>query len=240
LKKFTIFLICFTFLATPVFAAKVKAPFITRSEGDVTLKPDKGNIWEPVMVGRIVEGLDTIKTGQESRAELKAPSGTIRLYQNTVLNIPNIYEGKDGAMDINSPNVEEGTGIFKIKWRGRKNKFNVTTKHIVAVVKGTTYAVKRIDKESTVACIFGKVIVSAQNKNVTEEKISLGPGKMVIFTEGIGFGKILNFIPDISIWNLWKEELELELEVDPEGGQYFIGGDSGNRDDDCPDEDILW
>jgi hypothetical protein len=239
MKKFIIFLICITFLATPAFAAKIKAPFVTKSEGDVTLKPDKGNIWEPVMVGRVVEGLDTIKIGQESRAELNAPSGTIRLYQNTVLTIPNIYEGKDGAKDINSPNVDEGTGIFKIKWRGRKNKFNVTTKHIVAVVKGTTYAVKRNGKESTVACIFGKVVVEAQNKNVTERKVSLGPGKMVIFTEGKGFGKIIDFAPSIFTWTFWEDDFEFE--VDPqEEGQYSIGGSSGVGKSDCPDEDILW
>lgn len=238
MKKSTIFLVCIIFLAAPAFAAKIEAPFVTLSEGDVTLKPDTGNIWEPVMVGRVVEGLDIIKTGQESRAELKAPSGTIRLYQNTVLTIPDLYEGKDGAKDINSPNVNEGTGIFKIKWRGRKNKFNVTTKHIVAVVKGTTYAVKRIDKKSTVACIFGKVVVSAQNKNVTKRTISLGPGQMVIFTEGIGFGKVLNFLPDIFIWKLWEDDFELE--VDPAGGAYIIGGGGGGGDSDCPDEDILW
>ncbi len=237
MKKAHIFLICLTLIATPAIAAKVKNPFITISEGDVTLRPSFGNIWEPVAVGRILEGLDTLRTGQESRAELNAPSGAIRIYQNTVLTLPEVFQDKDGATDIRSPNVEEGTGLFKIRWRGRKNRFNVTTKHVVAVVKGTTFAVRRNGIESTVACIFGKVVVTAKDQSVTDRKIHLGPGMMVTFTEGVGFGPVLNFEPNMQIWGLWEDEFEFEV-TGEEG--YTIGGRFGGEGAECPDEDILW
>jgi hypothetical protein len=158
--------------------------------------------------------MDNVKTGQESRAELKSPSGVTRLYQNTIITIPEFYDTEKGDRDFRTLNVEGGTGLFKIKRRGKKNKFTVTTKHVSVLVKGTTFAVKRAGPQTTVACIAGKVLVEARDKGITDKVILLKPGHVVTFTEGTGFEEKEEHTPCTfqHTWNLWKRSTELKVE----------------------------
>ena len=214
MKKLLIISISLLFISTPSSAASKKDTFVSAAEGSVTLKLDKKTTWDPVEVGRLLLAMDNVKTGQESRAELKAPSGIMRLYQNTIITIPEFYDTEDGDSDFRSLNVEEGTGIFKIKRRGRKNRFTVTTKHVSVLVKGTTFAVKKAGSYTLVACISGKVAVEARGKSVTDKTFTLKPGQVVVFTEGGGYEVERNYTPCTfnSTWNLWKKSFELKAE----------------------------
>jgi hypothetical protein len=214
MKKLLIVSVSLLFLSTPSSAADKKNTVVSAAEGSVTLKPDQKTAWDPVDVGHLLVAMDNVKTGQESRAELKSPSGITRLYQNPIITIPELYDTEDGARDFRILNVEEGTGIFKIKRRGRKNRFTVTTKHVSVLVKGTTFAVKKVGSYTVVACIAGKVLVEARDKGVTDKVIMLNPGHVVVFSEGAGFEDKQEHTPCTFqyTWNFWKKKYELEVE----------------------------
>jgi hypothetical protein len=113
MKKLLIVSVSLLFLSTPSSAADKKNIFVSAAEGSVTLKPDKQTAWDPVEAGHLLVAMDNVKTGQESRAELKSPSGITRLYQNTIITIPEFYDTEDGARDFRILNVEEGTAFSR-------------------------------------------------------------------------------------------------------------------------------
>lgn len=222
-------------LAKLSYAAKIVQPFVNVAEGDVTVKPGSEDSWIAAEKGRVLYGMDTLRTGQASRAELVAPSGTIRLYQNTVMTVPEVYSGDEGIRDISTTNIENGTGTFRIKRRGKKNRFTVSTKHVFAVVKGTIFTVRCQGKESLVACLFGRVVVSPKDGPFKLKKIYLGPGEMVLFHEDRGFGEKIRFENSMYTWNRWNDHFALEdfTEREPRSEK--------ERDrEGCPPDDVLW
>ncbi len=146
-KRFKTFLILFL-LALPSLAhtASADPPEVVKAVNDVTVKAAKGEEWKTTEIGRLLYTEDQVKTGQESRAEVDTKPGTIRLYQNAILIIPELgmepVEKKQGSVLLT-----KGAGIFRLAPRKDKRKYTVTTNQVSMVVKGTVFSVILEGKE---------------------------------------------------------------------------------------------
>jgi len=127
-------------------AADGDLPEVVKAINDVTAKEARKEDWEAVGVGQLLNTEDQVKTGQESKAEIDTHPGIIRLYQNSLLTIPELGIGmrnKENAVDVR---LTRGAGIFRLSPR-KKKKFTVTTNQVIMGVKGTTFSVVLEGKE---------------------------------------------------------------------------------------------
>jgi hypothetical protein len=111
----------------------------------------------------------------------------MRLYQNSVLVVPEISTDEENTSDIRHVEVDTGSGIFNILKRGRKKGFTFGTKHIIGGVKGTIFSVKTMMNWTEVAVMRG-VVEIADRKN-PKNKIILRRGEKVTFWADLGFGE---------------------------------------------------
>ena len=207
-RIFTI--IAATFLLAPglalgmaSFEYPLVSPVISLVQGDVRVLSEGAAELEPAEVGRVLASGDTIKTGTASSAEISFASGKMRLYEHSVIIIPEIVDESD-KRDIHSVTLDEGTGIFKIKKRGAKKKFKVNTTNICAGVKGTLYAVKHEKpmKRSRVFVFSGSVEVTDEDITPdTATKLKRGQSIDVDGNEGFG---IKSYFKSTNPWNKRK------------------------------------
>ena len=135
-------------------------PVVTVVEGSVKVMGLKYSMWEPVTEGTLLLSGDTVKTGWNSRAEIRFLGGTVQLYENSVLIIPSIGV-QDRRKDIQEVVVEEGDVLFDINPIGVKRQFEFRTKNIQGGVKGTVFRVSYVHEGTTVNVYEGTVWVSA-------------------------------------------------------------------------------
>lgn len=185
------------------FDFPVVEPVVSFVEGDVTVRSAGGVSWEDVQAGRLLASGDTIKTGPKSKAEISCATGKMRLYENTVIIVPEIADEGE-KRDIRAVTVEDGTGLFKIKKRGVQNGFEVKTTNVIAGVKGTVFAVqhKKAGNFTRVAVFSGVVEVTDRDRTPGTSTL-LSRGQVVDITELLGFGSLGNFDP-YDAWYRWK------------------------------------
>ena len=186
------------------FDFPVVEPVVSFVEGDVTVKGAGGASWEGVKAGRLLASGDTVKTGPKSKAEISCATGKMRLYENTVIIVPEVVNEGD-KRDIRTVTVEDGTGLFKIKKRGVKNGFEVKTNNVIAGVKGTVFAVqhKKSGNYTRVAVYSGIVEVTDAGRT-PGTSTRLSRGQTVGITDLLGFLDFENFDP-YDVWNQWKD-----------------------------------
>jgi hypothetical protein len=185
------------------FDFPVVEPVVSFVEGDVTVKGAGGANWEGVQAGRLLASGDTVKTGPKSKAEISCATGKMRLYENTVIIVPEVVnEGE--KRDIRTVTVEDGTGLFRIKKRGVQNGFEVKTTNVIAGVKGTVFAVqhKKADDFTRVAVFAGVVEVTDMDRTPGTSTL-LSRGQVLDITELLGFGSFKDFDP-YDVWYRWK------------------------------------
>ena len=123
--------------------------------------------WIPAKVNQILEGSETIKTGNQSSAVLHHNGTDIRLYDNTVLML-----NKPGEKGENSVHLQSGFSWYQVK--KSKEGFSVTTPTAVASVRGTKFAVASDDR-GTISCVCeGKVASKSKISSSKEVKIKKG------------------------------------------------------------------
>ena len=209
------------------FDFPVVAPVVSFVQGDVTVKGDGAAEWVAAEVGRLLASGDTIKTGSSSRAEISCATGKMRLYENTVIIVPEVVDEGD-KKDIRQVDLDDGTGLFRIRKRGVENGFEVRTSNIIAGVKGTLFGVQHGKKErySKVAVYRGVVAVSDTERT---------PGTLTLLRRGdvlevikrSGFGEAEEFGPD-NVWWKWKRLDSLIL--NPPDPEKDGSDDSGHSD----------
>jgi hypothetical protein len=222
------------------FDYPVAAPVVSFVAGDVTVKGTDSAAWDKVEVGRLLVSGDTLKTGPASKAEISCATGKMRLYENTVIIVPEVVQGED-KKDIRAVTLEDGAGLFRIKKRGVKEGFEVKTSNIIAGVKGTLFGVltKREKKISRVAVYYGKVLVT-DLAGTPSTATMLGRGQKVEIIEGDGFGDPEDFTPG-DLWNYWKRTPDPDPDLlgvsgagySPSFGRPGDDGDDGDHDS-CP------
>jgi hypothetical protein len=164
---------------------KVLDPKVSLVEGDVIRKVPEITDWSDAIVGDHLVSGENLKTGIKSRSEVEFASGRMRLYQNSVLVVPEISTDEENTSDIRHVEVEEGAGIFNILKRGRKKGFTFGTKHIIGGVKGTIFSLKSWEDRTEVAVMRGSVEI-ADRKN-PKNKIILTKGQKITFWAASGF-----------------------------------------------------
>ena len=179
-------------------------PVISYVEGNVQVKGTGAGDWEAVQVGRLLSSGDTVKTGVSSKIEISFATGKVRLYENTVIIVPEV-KNEGEKRDIRWIKLDEGTGLFKIKKRGVEKGFEVLTSNIITGVKGTLFAVTHAKKEdySRVAVYVGVVEVTDIDRT-PETRTLLRRGDFVEIKDRSGFEQVGEFEPD-DVWWQWQK-----------------------------------
>lgn len=183
-------------------------PVFTAIQGVVKVKSKRYSVWEPAEVGNLILSGDVIKTGSGAKAEISFASGDIRIYENTVIEIPTIGQ-HDRKKDIQDIFIDNGSGLFNIRPLGVKRGFEFQTRYLQGGVKGTFFAVKTNEKRAMVAVFRGEVEVSDMERS-PESKTTLSKGQGINVYDGSGFGEVRNF-ESASTWETLKDENDLNM-----------------------------
>ncbi len=149
-------------LAPRTEAGPTGAPKATFVKGDVTFGPEAGPFEKVKRNGEIPPGV-VLKTGEDSRAELKYPDGSIvRLGPASVLKLEGVsFDGKTKQVHAESTLVAGQAWAKVAKLVGGDAKFEVKTQNAVAGVRGTVFRVNiEKDKATLVKVYTGAVAVS--------------------------------------------------------------------------------
>jgi ferric-dicitrate binding protein FerR (iron transport regulator) len=214
--KITVILLATALLAPSLvlgmssFDYPVVDPVISFVEGDVSLRSSGAAGWERAKVGTRLGSGDTVRTGTSSRAEISCATGKVRLYENTVIIVPEVTDEGE-KRDLRGVKLDDGTGLFNIRKRGAERGFEVRTSNIIAGVKGTLFAVEheKGKRRSKVAVYRGVVRVSDTER--TPGTITfLRRGEFMEVKDGSGFGETDEFGPD-NVWYKWERLNSLEM-----------------------------
>lgn len=196
------------------FDYPVVAPVVSMVSGDVSIKEAAVDAWKEAQEGMLLATGDTVRTGPASRCELSAATGKIRLYENTVLVIPEVVDEGD-KKDLRGVSLEDGAGLFRIRKRGVERGFEVKTPHIIAGVKGTLFAVQTSQQKgySRVA-VYSGVVEVTDLKRTPATLTPLPKGTiMEVLKDLSGFGEIENYKWDKEPWKEWEKEPSIELSL---------------------------
>ncbi|MDF1536477.1 MAG: FecR family protein [bacterium] len=187
------------------FDFPVVAPVVSFVEGDVTVKGAGASGWEAAEAGRLLASGDAVKTGPKSKAEISCATGKMRLYENTVIIVPEVADEGE-KKDIRRVELEDGTGLFKIRKRGVQNGFEVQTTNVIAGVKGTLFAVLRQKpKNLTRVAVFSGVVEVTDTDRTSGTRTRLGRGKTMGVEDRKGFGDTEDFDPSGDPWGDWEK-----------------------------------
>lgn len=216
-----LFIPAFVCMLPAVSMARIMVPTLTFVENEVGVKNPAEVKWALGKVDDILTGGDSVKTGYESKAEITTPTERIRLYQNTVVNVPRIIENGD-ARHIPLINLDQGAGIFRIRKSKERKTFKVKTKQLVLGVKGTTLSVATDGTVTIVEVYFGTVEVTDPTGTV-ESFTVLNRGERMTVVHETGFGTKEKFEPG-NTWGEWFLEDTLTYGPTDEGHDYLSDG----------------
>jgi hypothetical protein len=188
------------------FDFPVVEPVVSFVEGDVTVKGAGGASWEGVQAGRLLASGDTVKTGPASKAEISCATGKMRLYENTVIIVPEVVDEGE-KKDVRQVELDNGTSLFKIKKRGIERGFEVKTTNVIAGVKGTVFAVQhQRDRNVTRVAVYSGVVevTNPARDPGTATELSKGESLEVEDDQGFGDDNAEDFEPE-NPWNDWKK-----------------------------------
>ncbi len=172
-------------------------PVISNLEGNVKVLGLKYSVWEPATVGTLLLAGDTIMTGWNSRAEISFLSGTVHLYENSIMIIPSIGV-QDRKKDIQEVFVEEGNARFDINPLGVQRHFEFRTKNVQGGVKGTVFTVSFVDKGTNISVSEGTVWISNPDREVKTVRV-LDTGDIIRVETPEDFLKVRGVNPDYDI-----------------------------------------
>jgi len=206
-------------------------PVINKVKGDVRANMPPETDWIQASVGLILNSGDSVKTYQDSRCEIYHAGGSMRLYPNSLVVIPELISIEDKT-GIKRVELNEGAGIFRVPKKQVNNGFEVQTRHVIAGVKGTIFSVENILNGTTVAVYRGYVLVTDPDRSPDTET-SLGPGQSVTVVNGKGFGVISGFEPGDD-WRGWRYN-EKPMLMEPASTRGDDEGNDKTNDDSSSD-----
>jgi len=184
MKKTQIIVACVLALALASLAT-LRAAEEGQKEGKATVKSVHGkveyldnNVWLPVKVNMKFSSGITIRTGPatECSADISVNglNSVVRLTNNTTLQIPKMsYVGDVREGDSTTMlNLVSGTVLGNVKKISANSRYEITTPHGVAGIRGTDFKVEAIPTEDgkflvTFSSITGLITVSAVINGVT-------------------------------------------------------------------------
>lgn len=187
--------------APPLWAQDgVTVPVLSRVVGEVKIRAHGDGSWTDAEDSMVLESGDTVWTGPGSRAEISHASGTIRLFENTLITVPSIFSEGRGK-EVREVDMDRGTGLFRLHRKKFLGRFEVRTRHLIAGVKGTTFGVTTDEKSTRVAVYRGQVEVT-DREGSESSRTEVGKGRAVTVQDGRGFGTVEKFKRD-NDWKGW-------------------------------------
>lgn len=145
-------------------AAAESAATVTICEGECFQGKSESGPWKEIRQGDRLSGDIYLKTGENSRLELKSGRGTIRLAPKTVFKFFSTKKGKGSSIMVTI-----GSVWARVKRLSHNKKFEVKTKTAVAGVRGTVFSVTALIDESSIIKVYeGEVGVN--NRPAVERK----------------------------------------------------------------------
>ena len=171
---------------------------ISAAVGEVEVGQGEPPTWRAATVGEQLAARSRLRTSWNGRAELVHRGSTIRLYGNSLLQLPDAE-----AKDTRSIRLESGAGLFDVEHR-EDGTFEVRTPDVIVSVKGTRFAVELADA--------APVEVAVYRGTVGVRSLAARAAREVLVHEGFGAigggdGPAEIFLLDHDDpWSTWGEE----------------------------------
>lgn len=176
---------------------QVYHPQVKEASGPVTVKGVKYAVWEPVQAGMLLLGGDVLRTEKGGHAVIEFASGTVELYETTVMVIPSIGV-PNRKKDITEVNVEKGNTLFDINPLGVERGFEFRTRNVQGGVKGTMFTVSYVDDGTSVNVYRGVVQVS-DLQGTERTVVNLNAGQSLRVGSEADFTQVKDFDPDQAL-----------------------------------------
>lgn len=142
-------------------------PHVASLAGSVEIGSGSPPVWRVASLGDPIAPGDAIRTGHDGRAELVLGTGTVRLYADSLLRLPELASGDDASERVR---LERGRSLFDVLKR-RNGRFEVETPEVVVSVKGTRFAVDVRSVLAQVAVYRGLVGVRELSETLAAETL---------------------------------------------------------------------
>lgn len=173
-------------LAVGVMAVKAGSDIVlANAAGQVEVRNGQVTTWKSVSTGTSLHLGDVIRTGAKSRAEIRFESGIIRMYENTIMELPSQPQQLKVSSDsgqLKKVFLSKGRSLFEIFKNRLSGGFEVSSPSLIAGVKGTTFRVTEEEGIKGVTVFEG--IVSVTNRQRHEEMIEVMANHYTLFSEG--------------------------------------------------------
>lgn len=177
-------------LASPASAG----PRLGDVRGTVEVSAD-GDAWRPGEPGAELAPASLVRTGDDGRVEVQLDSGTVRVFENSVLRLPNDVSTADTSLEL-----REGRSLFDVL-RREGSRFEVETPEVIVSVKGTRFEVDLRDVMAHVSVFHGVVGVRDLDaervvETLVREGFSAFGGRDLPFE--------VELAPDLDPWSGWS------------------------------------
>lgn len=166
---------------------------VVLARGNVEVGSGEPPLWHPAQEGESLGPGDVIRTGYGARAEVRCSSGTMRLYENSLLRFPT-------QADDTNVSLEEGSSLFDILRRDKDSGFEVETPEVVVMVKGTRFFVS-LDEGTTAVAVYRGLVAIQDLDETLEHEVLVRPGFTLIGGAGNSFELTVN--PEPDPWDQW-------------------------------------
>ncbi len=158
-KVFLILIIALTIMGSSINIVSPYKATITRIEGTVLKKINPHNIWIPVNKGDILDSGDSLKTRENSYAELRFSDGSI------------VKISPDTEVSIYKDYISLAIGYIKLYITKLFPNFEVRTPSAIAGVRGTEFSVEVLEDQTTIVTVYeGEVDLTAQGRTLRLRK----------------------------------------------------------------------
>ena len=163
-------------------------PVITLEKGDVKVRASGSQDWIDASVGLLLLSGDELVTGKASQAEVEFASGTVHVYENSIIMVPSIGPDRQ-KKDIRNIFIHKGVGKFLINPKGMEEGFEFRTKSVQGSVRGTIFAVK-VKETSTIVAVFEGIVEVSDAKGKSKKTLLLKKGEAINFSDDTGFESV--------------------------------------------------
>lgn len=182
-------------------------PVIAHAQGDVKIRKEGEESWIDAGAGMLLLSGDEIVTGVDSQAVIRFASGSVRIYENSVMVVP--FLGPDRQRkDIRNIFIDEGAGRFMINPRGTREGFEFRTKTVQGSVRGTDFTVK-VKETFTIVVVSKGIVELSDGEGGSERTFALKRGEAARLDEG----KVFDDISVLSVKNTRDPEIRKTLDT---------------------------
>jgi len=169
---------------------------VLRVVGSVEFATGEPPSWQAAQPGQGLPPGAAIRTGDGARAEVALDSGTVRIYENSLLRIPALRDSGANRLWLG-----HGAGIFDVEL-SHGDRFEVETPEAVAAVKGTRFHVSVERDRASFGVYEGVVELRGAGSDPAEEPL--------LVREGFGASSVRDTFELVVLeredpWDAWEE-----------------------------------